>query len=105
MVEFTFGADGAIVRQHYVLGDGKAQPGAPGFPRASLVHPVETLEQARQVLKRNTRAKVAHVEFNSMLRPACSQDQPATRSSVFERVVDEVRKYLMDGLAIGTHQI
>ena len=65
VVEFAFGADGATVGAHDVLGDGKAEAGAPGFARARFVDAVETLEEARQVLGGNTGAVVANVEFDA----------------------------------------
>jgi hypothetical protein len=37
--------------QHDVFGDGEAKSGTSRFAGARLIHPVETLEQARQVLR------------------------------------------------------
>src|SRR5580700_10127316 len=88
-----------------MLGDRQPQPGAPRFPRASFVHAVETLEQAWQVLKGNARAEIAHIEFNAAFRTPRPQNQPSTRRSVLKRIVDEVGKNLVDGLAIGTDQV
>ena len=66
MVEFALRANGAAVRQHDVFGDGQPQSGAAGFAGAGFVDPVEALEQAIQMLGRNTGAKILNIEFDAV---------------------------------------
>src|ERR1700722_312828 len=103
MVQFALGADSALMSQHDVLGDGESEPRAPRLPGAGFVDAVETLEQARQVLKRNTRAEIAHIKFNSARRTPRPEHQAPSGSCILEGIVDEIGKNLVDGLAIGTH--
>src|SRR5271170_3098220 len=105
MVEFALGTNRAIVRQDNVLGDGEPQSRAARFAGASLVYPVEALEQPRQVLERDSRAEVANIKFNPMLCPPRSQHQSPTRSGILQSVVDEVREDLVDRFAVSANQI
>src|ERR1700721_2553193 len=105
MVELAIGANGATVREHDMLGDREPQPSSSRFAGASLVHAVEALKQARQMLERNTRAEIAHVKFNPAFGTPRAQHQPPARGGVLERIVDQVGKNLMDGLAIGDDQV
>ena len=50
--------------QNDMFGDGQPQAGAARFAGASLVHSVETLEQARQMLGRNAGAEILHIELD-----------------------------------------
>src|SRR6266576_6699081 len=64
VVQFAFCANGSLMGQHDVLGDGEAEAGAAGFAGACLVHAIEALEQARQVLGGDSRSEVTHVELH-----------------------------------------
>src|SRR5580700_2915689 len=105
MVEFAFGTNRAIVRQHDMLRDRESQPGATRFPGSSFVYAVEALEQSRQVLIRNAGTEVADIKFNSTFRPPRAQHQPAAGCRIFERIVDKVRENLVDSLTISVDQI
>ena len=52
--------------QNDVFGDGQSQAGAAGFTGTGFVHPVETLEQARQVLGRNAGTEILHIELDAL---------------------------------------
>src|SRR5262245_14139000 len=66
--EFASGADLArdvslaSVREGQVFDDGQSESCASGFARTRLVHAVETLEDARQVFRRNARPRIAHLD-------------------------------------------
>src|ERR1700730_7088414 len=63
VVEFAFGADGATVGEHDVLGDSEAEAGAAGFARSRFVDAIEALEKTRQMLGGDARAGILHLEF------------------------------------------
>ena len=63
--------------QHDVFGDRQSQPGSSGFARARLVHPVEALEQARQVLGGNAGTEILHIEFDAFRDRPRPQNDPA----------------------------
>ena len=88
MVKFTFGADRAPVGAHNVFDNGEAETSASRLARACLVDTVEALEQARQMLGRYARTKVADIEFHGLGDGAHSQHNPAPRRAVLEGVVD-----------------
>src|SRR4029077_17775776 len=50
LVEAALHSDRPAVRRYQVLHDGKAQAGATQFAGARLVHAIEALEEARQLL-------------------------------------------------------
>src|SRR5579859_1242970 len=109
VVEVTFGADGAGVGAHDVLGDGQAEAGAAGFAGAGFIDAVKAFEEAGQMLGGDSGAEVTHIELDGALRAAgrgCSHTagaefDAAAGPSVFHGVVDEVGEYLVDGFAIG----
>ena len=47
MREFAFGADGAAVGEHDVLGDGKAEASASGLAGTGLVDAIKALKETR----------------------------------------------------------
>ncbi len=83
MGEFAFGADGAAVGQHDVLGNGKAEAGAPGLAGAGFVDAIEALEQAREVLRGNASAEVLDKEFDSARNGAGAKNDSSAGSSIF----------------------
>src|ERR1035441_10684391 len=108
VVEFAFGANRSPVCKNNVLGDGESQPGAPGFPRASFIHAVETLEKTRQMFGRNPGSEVFDVKFDAglyyaALRRAGSQNNFFSGRRVLQRILDQVGKNLVDGFAIRIH--
>ena len=78
MVELAFGAYCASMGEHDVFGDCQSQAGAAGFAGASLVDPVEALEQSRQVFGGDAGSEVLHIEFNRMRCRTSAQDDAAT---------------------------
>ena len=65
MVEFAFGADGAAVGEHDVLGDGEAEAGAAGFAGTRFVDAIEAFEKARQMFGGDAGAEILHIEFDA----------------------------------------
>src|ERR1700704_3548666 len=88
VVKFTLGADRAPVGAHSVFDNGEAETSASRLARACLVDTVEALEQARQMLGRYARTKVADIEFHGLGDGARSQHNPAPRRAVLEGIVD-----------------
>src|SRR6185369_16252061 len=100
VVQFAFSRDGSAVGEHDVLGNSQAKAGTAGLPGASFIHPVETFEQTRQVFGWNAGTKVADEEFHSGWGGAGAENDPVPRRGVFESVVDQVGKDLVDGFTI-----
>src|SRR5690349_16004602 len=97
----AFHARRAVVRGHQVLDNREAQPGAAELARARLVHPVEALEQARQILLRNADPGIAHKELDH-LGPRRGADRDfAARGRVLDRVIQQVAQHLRHGFAIA----
>ena len=67
MRQFALRSDGTAVGEHDVLGNSQSEARAAGFPGASLINTIEALEQAGQVLRRNTGAEIPDVEFDATL--------------------------------------
>src|ERR1019366_2456211 len=107
VVEFAFGADGAAVGEHDVLGDGEAESGAAGFAGAGLVDAVKALEEARKMLGRNAGAEILNIKFNPEFDAAFggtrAEQNTSARAAVLHGVVDKIRKDLVDGFAVGSH--
>src|SRR3954454_23255630 len=101
MVNPALHAGAAVVRGNQVLDNGKSQPGPAQFAGARLIDAVETLEEARQILLRNPRARVAHEEFDHAPERLRPNSDPASRWRVFDRVVQQVTQNLRDRLAIA----
>src|ERR1035438_2630092 len=96
VVEFAFGADGAAVGEHDVLGDGEAESGAAGFAGAGLVDAVKALEEARKMLGRNAGAEILNIKFNPEFDAAFggtrAEQNTSARAAVLHGVVDKIRK-------------
>src|SRR5262245_56832421 len=92
----------AALRQHEVLDDGQAEPGAAELPRARLVDAVEALGDPWQVRARDTDAGVAHAELHAgpIERPRAHGD-PAALRRVLHRVVYEINEDLREAIVIG----
>src|SRR5579864_4812057 len=90
VVEVAFGADGAGVGAHDVFGDGQAEAGAAGFAGAGFIDAVEAFEEAGQMLGGDSSAEIAHVEFDAAFGGAGSEFDPASGTSVFHSIVDQV---------------
>src|ERR1700733_153858 len=84
-----------------MLGNRQPQPSAPGFPRPRLVDPVEALKDTRQVLIRDARAEVLHVELDHPFLPARPHPYAASSLAVFHRVLDQVSEDLAERIKIS----
>ena len=68
VVQLALGANGSTMSAHHVLGDRQAQASATRLARPRLVHPIESLEQSRQMFAGNTAAKIAHKKLHALFR-------------------------------------
>ena len=103
MIEFALGPDGAAVGQHDVFGDGQSQTRTTGFARTGLIYPVEALEQAGQVFGRNAGTEILNIELHALRDRPRPQNDAAARSGIFQSIVHEVGKYLVDGFRISAN--
>ena len=73
----------------------------PSFAGPCLVHAVEALEDAHQILLRNADAAVLHLKRNlpCVCRPA--NLDASTRGRVFQGIIDEIVQDDAHGLGIG----
>ena len=101
MGEFAFGADGAAVGEHDVLGDGEAEAGASGFAGAGFVDAIEAFEQAREMLGGDAGAEILDEEFDGVGNGAGAENDASAGWAVFHGIVDQVGKNLVDGFAVG----
>ena len=83
--------------------DSQAESCAACRPRTRLIHPVETLEDARQRFRRNADARIAHL--NQMMITAFGERvadaHAAARTIEFDRVVNQVDEDLFQAPAVG----
>jgi hypothetical protein len=89
------------VGEHDVFGDRETQAGAPGFAGASFVHAIEAFEQPREVFGSDAGAEVLHEEFHAAGSGAGAKDDASASSPILEGIINQIRKYLMDGFAVG----
>src|SRR4051812_35153148 len=82
---------GAMPLQH-MLHDSQAETRAAGGARTPRIHPIEALGQTRDVLRRNTDARVSDGEVAAVIVDPPSHCDRAFGRRVFRSVVDEVRK-------------
>ncbi len=101
MGQFAFGADGAAVGQHDVLGDGEAEAGASGFAGAGFVDAIEAFEQAREVLGGDAGAEILDEEFYGVGNGAGAEDDSSAGGAVLQGIVDQVGEDLVNGFAVG----
>src|SRR5579871_3468775 len=107
-VQLAFGADGATLRLHHILGNCEAKTGASGLSGTGFVDPIEAFEDAVEVLGSNSLTKVADAELDGIDRfrdLAGADDHPAMESvagsAVFDGVLDEIAENLKDGVGVG----
>ncbi len=84
-----------------MLHNGEAQPGSARLPRTVLVHAIEALEQARQVLGGDAGAEVAHQEFDGAVARLRSHHHAAAFGPVAQRVLDQVGEHLLQRVAVA----
>ena len=81
--QFAFGADGAAVGEHDVLGDGETEAGASRLAGTSFVDAIETFKQARKVFGGDAGAEVLDEEFDCVGNGAGTEnDSPGGRSGL-----------------------
>ncbi len=74
MGQVAFGADGAAVGEHDVLGDGEAEAGASGFAGAGFVDAIEAFEEAGKMFRGDAGAEVLDEEFYGAGNGAGAED-------------------------------
>ena len=103
MAQFTGHPRLSAVVENNMLHDGETQSRAAGLARASFVHAVEALEQARQMLGRNSWSVVADEAFNPPITLHCTDLYSLAARPILQSVVDQVGKNLMNGIAVSKH--
>ena len=101
MAEFTVHPGATSMIQDNVFHDREAKPRASGLTRAGLIDSVKTLEQSGQMLRGNPGTEVTNIKFDF----ACPLDRTdfnffAARC-IFQSIVYQVRKHLMDSFFVG----
>src|SRR5437879_4638272 len=86
-----------------VFYDGKAQTGAAAFARARLVDAIETLEEARQMLESDARAKVADKKLHRFAALRRAQFDAPAFCGVAQGILHQIVEHLLDRVAIGVH--
>src|SRR5579872_2368277 len=52
----------------------------------------------------NPRTEVLYEEFDGMRNGASAENNPPTRRTIFQCIVNEIREDLVDSLTVGAHQ-
>ena len=101
--QFTLYPNPAAVALDDVLYDGKAKAGAPQLSGAILVHAVEALKYAVQVLSRYTDSCVCNGDVHFISRILYRDRDGSPFRCIFDRIVQEVHKGLADLIPIGPY--
>src|SRR5579883_1359844 len=106
-VRFALDPDPAAMGEDEVFDDGEAEAGAAEFARASLVDPVEALEQAGQILFWDADARILHgnLDFLATIvddRMRGDRNGP-TRRGVFQGIIEQVRNDLVHRFGVAEH--
>src|SRR5689334_8957917 len=75
-----------------MLDDREPEPGAAGVPRASSIHPIEPLEDARQVSARDPNARVRDREDGVRVGALDANLDPSAGSCEPDRIVQQVAR-------------
>ena len=97
-------ADGAVVTQNDLTGDGQTQAGASGFPGAGLIHPVKTFKDPVAVFFRDTDAVVAYFHPYFRFRGSGGNDDVAAVGSVLDGIAENVHHDLLQTAAVAYDQ-
>ena len=90
------------MRLHDVLGDSEAETGAARLAGAGFVDPVETLEDAVEVLGGDSRPEVPHGELDANRRARARRRRTRLPCfAILHGVFDEVAEDLDDGVGVG----
>src|SRR5580704_4529360 len=87
MREFAFGADGAAVGEHDVLGDGEAEAGSSGFAGAGLIDTIKPLKQARKMFRGDAGAEILHEKLHCVRSRARPQHDSSAGSTVLRSIL------------------
>ncbi|HJL22888.1 MAG TPA: hypothetical protein RMH80_11695, partial [Polyangiaceae bacterium LLY-WYZ-15_(1-7)] len=86
-----------------MLDDGETEPRAPDVARAAHVDPVEALEDALEVVRRDRGAGVVHLEEHVLVLRAHPHVHAGPLGRVLDGVVDEVDEHLVEGPLVRLH--
>ena len=86
--------DVPAMEQHGIFHNGQPQAGSAQLPASPLVHPIETLEDAPQVLRRHSHPVVAEGEVIALLILRIAHDVhvravPGIRDGVVHQVAED----------------
>ena len=94
----------APVQQNGIFDDGKSETGAAQFPRAPFVHTVESLEQMRKMLRRNTCSIVRKTEPELVLFLLETLDRDGGAfTGVCDGIVSQVSENRLDELLASVY--
>src|SRR4029079_2446434 len=96
LADLALHGDRAPHRLDQVLDDREPEPGASALPGAPGVHPVQALEDPRQVLGLDPGAVVDDLEQDPAAPPLAGDPDRPVLLAVLDGVVDEVLDHLLD---------
>jgi len=79
----------------------RPRPVPPDSRGSGLVDAIEAFEQAREVLGRNASAEILDEKFDGTRNGAGAENDSSARGAVFQGVVDQVGKHLVNSFAVG----
>ena len=94
----------AAVRLDQVMGDGQADAAAARGPRTRFVNAVEAVEHVRQMLGRNTDARVGHGDLDLFTAAPRRHYDAATRRRGLERIAHQVEQHLAEPVLIANNR-
>jgi len=97
----ALGPDAPAVRLDDVSGDRQAQAGS--TTGARTVSPEETLENARQVVARDTGTVVGHFDHDVAAEPTRAHPNVSLRRRELDRIVQQIAQRPSDEFSIGQH--
>src|SRR5437763_63720 len=89
------------MREHDVLEDGQPQARASRLAGTRLVHAIKALEEPGKMFGGDARPEIADVKLGSVLRLLHTDGNLVAFSRIFQRVVNQIGKNLVDRLRIG----
>ena len=87
-----------------MLDDGEAQAGPSQLTASSLVDSVESLEDSREILRRNASAGIGNLDHELPSVAPRHDADAASRTRVFDRIVNQISHNHADPLGIGEHR-
>lgn len=104
MIKFAFSPNRAPMRQNNMFGDGESQPCASRLPGPSFVHTVEPFKETGKMSGSDARPQVPDVKLNALRCCTSPKENLLPGRGILQRIFNQVRKNLVNGLAIGTYQ-